>query len=232
MMWVSTLTEAAAVDGSVSTDGTSRERWFNSEMRWLEQLWRITTTMAVLSLSIVEARASSRWQRMETSKRLFRLVILIIYSNCHLGENNVIISLNEIAGLPAGTYCNIIDDCATSVTVDASGMGAISITNYDEPILALCPGCPTLPTLPTSGPTASTTPGTTLPTTPLPTLGPGAKRTVIFIQKQTNPGQDLFIRGGIDATVRPPCTDITSLCSIPFKVPIQHAIRLIYNELH
>ena len=157
---------------------------------------------------------------------------LIIYSNCHLGENNVILSLNEIAGLPAGTYCNIIDDCATSVTVDASGMGAISITNYDEPILALCPGCPTLPTLPTSGPTASTTPGTTLPTTPLPTLGPGAKRTVIFIQKQTNPGQDLFIRGGIDATVRPPCTDITSSCSIPFKVPIQHAIRLIYNELH
>jgi len=35
---------------------------------------------------------------------------------------------------------------------------------------------------------------------------------------QTNPGQDLFIRGGIDATRRPPCTDITSDCCIPFKV--------------
>lgn len=123
-------------------------------------------------------------------------------------------------GLPAGTYCNIIDDCASSVTVDASGMGSISINNYEEPILALCPSCPDLPPLPTSGPTASTpstTPGSTLSTASLPTLGPGVKRTVIFIQKQTNPGQDLFIRGGIDATRRPPCIDITSDCCIPFK---------------
>ena len=45
----------------------------------------------------------------------------------------------------------------------------------------------------TSGPT--TTPG---PTTPRPSPGEGYQRTVVFVEKQTNPGQDLFIRGGIN----------------------------------
>jgi alpha-amylase len=95
--------------------------------------------------------------------------------------------------------------------VGGDGKANIKINNYEEPILAVCTDC-------SSGGGSVGTPGSTLPTTPLPTLGPGAKRTVIFIQKQTNPGQDLFVRGGIDGTRRPPCTDINSDCSIAFQV--------------
>nr|CAH0102955.1 unnamed protein product [Daphnia galeata] len=40
-------------------------------------------------------------------------------------------------GLPAGSYCNIIDDCASSIRVGAHGMAHISINNYEEPFLAV-----------------------------------------------------------------------------------------------
>lgn len=30
-------------------------------------------------------------------------------------------------GLPAGEYCNLLDDCATRVTVDAAGRGAFAV---------------------------------------------------------------------------------------------------------
>lgn len=51
---------------------------------------------------------------------------------------------------------------------------------------------------------------------------PNGNRTVIFIQKQTNPGQDMFIRGGIDHTVRPGCVEdaSTSPCAIPIQVKL------------
>lgn len=42
---------------------------------------------------------------------------------------------------------------------------------------------------------------TSVPATPVPSVGPapeGWARTVIMIERQTMPGQDLFIRGGID----------------------------------
>ncbi|XP_046454250.1 alpha-amylase-like isoform X3 [Daphnia pulex] len=115
-------------------------------------------------------------------------------------------------GLPAGSYCNIIDDCASSIQVGADGMAQISINNYEEPILAVCAGgC--------GG--GGGTPGPTIPTTTGPTPPPmtGVQRTVVFVKKQTAPGQDLFIRGGIDSTVRPGCTqDITSTCAIDFQM--------------
>ena len=63
---------------------------------------------------------------------------------------------------------------------------------------------------PLSGPT---TQGTTV--TPMP----GSHRTVIFVKKQTNPGQDLFMRGGIDVSLRPECNgEASSACTIPIKV--------------
>eukprot|EP00095_Tigriopus_kingsejongensis_P000508 maker-scaffold367_size194084-snap-gene-0.49 protein:Tk00508 transcript:maker-scaffold367_size194084-snap-gene-0.49-mRNA-1 annotation:"hypothetical protein DAPPUDRAFT_64687" len=43
-------------------------------------------------------------------------------------------------GLPAGDYCNIIDSCASSVSVAADGTADISITNPDG-ILAICVSC-------------------------------------------------------------------------------------------
>ncbi|KAF0291644.1 Alpha-amylase 1 [Amphibalanus amphitrite] len=44
-------------------------------------------------------------------------------------------------GLPAGSYCNLIDDCATTVQVNGDGTADINIDNDEEPILAICVGC-------------------------------------------------------------------------------------------
>jgi len=125
--------------------------------------------------------------------------------------------------MPAGTYCNIIDNCATSVNVGADGKAQIKIDNYEEPILAICVGC-SADNVPTPPP-APTTPGgsggeTTTTGSPGGCTPPaGTSRTVIFIKKTTAPGQDLFIRGGIDTKVRPTCTqnDATSECAIPIS---------------
>ena len=43
-------------------------------------------------------------------------------------------------GLPAGQYCNLIDECATRITVDGSGFAQIVINNNDEPIVAFITG--------------------------------------------------------------------------------------------
>jgi alpha-amylase len=123
-------------------------------------------------------------------------------------------------GLPAGTYCNLIDNCKTSLTVGADGKANVKIDNYEDPILAVCVGCDA--TSPTAGPTGPTVPTVpTIPTTQGPTPPPltGVHRTVIFIKKQTMDGQDMFIRGGIDEVQKPGCTeDVTSDCAIPIKI--------------
>ena len=181
---------------------------FNSVMLWLELQKVITGTTEMPLHSPVVTRASSPWPKEVQWMKLFKLVKFNKLSILLLEDYSILIS--KFKGLAAGTYCNLIDDCASSITVGADGKANVKINNYEEPILAVCTDC-------SSGGSVGT-PGSTLPTTPLPTLGPGAKRTVIFIQKQTNPGQDLFVRGGIDGTVRPPCTDINSDCSIPFQV--------------
>ncbi|CAG0902207.1 unnamed protein product [Darwinula stevensoni] len=119
-------------------------------------------------------------------------------------------------GMPAGTYCNIIDGCASQVTVNGDGNAQIRITNADEPILAICQGCDG-DTWPTPDPTATTQ--STEPTTVGPTEPPitdGIHRTVVLIHKQTNPGQDMFIRGGVGHDQRPGCEEDaeTSECAI------------------
>ena len=43
-------------------------------------------------------------------------------------------------GLPAGSYCNLIDDCATRITVDRSGNAQIVINNNGEPVVAFITG--------------------------------------------------------------------------------------------
>ena len=62
------------------------------------------------------------------------LVIMLLYKNLyyqlpiHLITKNV----NPFKGLPAGMYCNIIDDCATSITVGSDGKAQVTINNYEE----------------------------------------------------------------------------------------------------
>ncbi|CAG0879313.1 unnamed protein product [Darwinula stevensoni] len=124
-------------------------------------------------------------------------------------------SMNQVlqTGMPAGTYCNIIDDCATQVTVNGDGTAQIVITNSEDPILAICQGC-NGETFPTPDPTATTEPTTQGPTEP--PITDGTHRTVIFIQQQTMEGQDMFVRGGVGHDQRPGCTEdaATSACAI------------------
>ncbi|XP_046634592.1 alpha-amylase-like isoform X2 [Daphnia pulicaria] len=77
-----------------------------------------------------------------------------------------------------------------------------------------------IPTVPCYGQDCSVTQSTTESST---TPSPGTnQRTVVFIYKSTTPGQDMFIRGGIDNTVRPICQDDvnaeTSDCAISIEV--------------
>lgn len=121
-------------------------------------------------------------------------------------------------GLPAGTYSELVT-CA-SVTVGADGNAMVSITNEEEPIFAICQDCTCdEAAIVTATADPDITPTTPVPTSPGPTepsIIDGVHRTVIFIQKQTNTGQDLFVRGGIDVSQRPGCTEdvTTDPCAI------------------
>jgi hypothetical protein len=45
-------------------------------------------------------------------------------------------------GLPAGTYCNIIDNCASSANVDGGGSAQIFVNGGMDPaIFAICVDC-------------------------------------------------------------------------------------------
>ncbi|KAK7085956.1 hypothetical protein SK128_005871 [Halocaridina rubra] len=130
-------------------------------------------------------------------------------------------------GMPAGAYEDIVS-CQT-VNVNADGTALISISNEEEPVLAICQGCTC-----EEPPVVTATPGpdqTTPTTTQGPTAPPiidGIHRTVVFMQKQTNVGQDLFVRGGIDAGQRPGCTsDVTT-----DPCAIDHTINSLGDTSH
>ena len=97
--------------------------------------------------------------------------------------------------MPGGQYINIIDGSKVDVAQD--GSATISIDN-PEGIFAICVGCDGTGPGPTPGPTSN--PTEPHPTNPQPTDPPipgEKKRTVIFLEKQTVSGQDVFIRGGL-----------------------------------
>ena len=76
-----------------------------------------------------------------------------------------------------------------------------------EGIFAICVGCDGTGPGPTPGPTTSTTDGGGEDTTTQSPPQPGEKkRTVIFVEKQTNSGQDVFIRGGVSPDKSIPIT--------------------------
>ncbi|XP_069940254.1 alpha-amylase A-like isoform X4 [Cherax quadricarinatus] len=141
-------------------------------------------------------------------------------------------------GLPAGLYCELISSCTRNVTVDTDGTARITINDYQLPFIAFCVGCGTV-TTPSPDQTTTvipTTPMTTLPTTMTTTTIPttttplttesttppfgGKVKTVIFLYKQTNPGQDIFIIGGIDIAHRPGCTSDaeSDVCALDITV--------------
>ncbi|KAL7646603.1 UNVERIFIED_CONTAM: hypothetical protein RMT77_001854 [Armadillidium vulgare] len=48
---------------------------------------------------------------------------------------------NFQTGMPAGDYCDIITNCAKTVTVNSDGTANIVIDSYDDPFVAICQGC-------------------------------------------------------------------------------------------
>ncbi|XP_059150386.1 alpha-amylase-like [Physella acuta] len=154
-----------------------------------------------------------------------------------MSVNSFSITVNT--GLPAGEYCDLISECAKKIRVDGSGNAQVSPQDPSEPFVAIItqggdnivvPIVTSSPvvTAPTSGPGPTPEPGpTTAPTTQKPYVPSGSedfKRTVIMVEKQTNPGQDLFIRGGIDHTQRPGCSDSSAVASNPCNIPIKHTV--------
>ncbi|XP_077981749.1 alpha-amylase-like [Glandiceps talaboti] len=154
-----------------------------------------------------------------------------------INNDNSALSATLATGLPSGEYCDVmhgdfdseaITCSGPTITVDGSGQASIYIDNNDdEPMIAIhvdarvgdaTPGGPDV----TDSPGATSFPGigTTvdMPQTQAPPSN-GWQRTVIFIQKSTVTGQDLFLLGGIDHSQRSGCTDdvSTSSCAIPIK---------------
>ncbi|KAK8732749.1 hypothetical protein OTU49_006906 [Cherax quadricarinatus] len=108
-------------------------------------------------------------------------------------------------GMPAGTYEDVVS--CQSVTVQSDGTVQVTITNEEEPVFAICVGCDcSEPPIVTATPQPDQTTPTTTHGPTEPSYTEGVHRTVVFIYKQTNEGQDLFIRGGIDGSQRPGCT--------------------------
>ncbi|XP_052766593.1 alpha-amylase-like [Mya arenaria] len=123
-------------------------------------------------------------------------------------------------GLPAGQYCDLITNCAKKITVDSSGKAHISINSVDEPVVAFIVGGARSETpAGTSGGGSSNSQTTTAASGSAPTAPGGWSRTVIMVEKQTNPGQDLFIRGGLDHSRNTGCSQNakTSACAIPIR---------------
>ncbi|XP_045603585.2 alpha-amylase isoform X2 [Procambarus clarkii] len=197
----------------ISADGSCGGGWV------CEHRWNAIVQM-VMFRNVVSGTQVDNWYQEDED---------VAFSRGHLGffAMSKLASLDKVlqTGLPAGDYCELISNCTRSVTVAEDGTARIAIFDYQEPILAFCVGCgtpvittttsttttstTTTSTTTTSTTTTSTTTTstTTTSTTEAPTTPAygGKVRTVIFIHKQTNPGQDLFIIGGIDTNHRPDC---------------------------
>ncbi|CAG0888559.1 unnamed protein product [Cyprideis torosa] len=116
-------------------------------------------------------------------------------------------------GLPGGSYCNLIDNCATQVQVNGDGTAHIKIHNEEDPFFAICVGCEG-----NGGGGGTTTTTTSGPTQPPPE---GFAKTVVLLKKVTQSGQDLFIRGGIPYDLNPSCNNYNSAADNPCAVSIQ-----------
>lgn len=115
-------------------------------------------------------------------------------------------------GLPAGSYCDAwsgeiaADGSCTGTTVTVNGDGTARIRVLPWTAVAIHVGAKV---------------GGTPPPPPPPPPGE-AKRTVILIEGETQPGQDMFVRGGIDhghaaQALGRNCTAANMLCAIPIS---------------
>ncbi|XP_059078681.1 alpha-amylase-like [Tigriopus californicus] len=106
-------------------------------------------------------------------------------------------------GLPGGDYCNIIDSCASSVTVQSDGTADISINN-DDGVLAICVGCKGDEIVP--GPTSA--PGETTTKTTITTMITFDTTTTATSQDTTLPDTDTTIEFSTPPAATECCTTI------------------------
>ncbi|CAL1534471.1 unnamed protein product [Lymnaea stagnalis] len=147
-----------------------------------------------------------------------------------MSVNSFSVSVNT--GLPAGEYCDLISECAQKIRVDGSGRAQVSPKDPSDPFVAIIAQggdsivVPVVTDNPNSNPNPTNAPVVTGPTQTLPPYVPSGsedfQRTVILVEKQTNPGQDLFIRGGIDYGQRGGCSATTPVTTNPCAIPIKH----------
>ncbi|XP_055893860.1 alpha-amylase-like [Biomphalaria glabrata] len=140
-----------------------------------------------------------------------------------MGSNPFSISVNT--GLPAGEYCDLISECAQKIRVDGSGHAQVSPKDPSDPFVAIITQGGNHIAVSNNPDVGNPTTGHVVANTLPPYTPSGSqnfKRTVIMIEKQTNPGQDLFIRGGIDYAHRAGCSASAALSSNPCAIPIRH----------
>jgi len=125
-----------------------------------------------------------------------------------INNESSVMSASLVTDLAPGLYCNVLNgqlsedgsSCSgDSIEVSASGTINVSLPAWQA--LAIHQGAKTNQIVPPVG---------------------GWKRTVVFIWANTQSGQDMFVRGGIDHDYARQhmgleCTNSNSLCSIPIK---------------
>lgn len=130
------------------------------------------------------------------------------------------LDLSLQTGLPGGVYCDVISghvsngECTGRVVyVDSAGFADLFVSvNDEDPFIAIHEGSRVSDVVSTPTPPSSTTTTTVTPPS-------GYQRTVVLLYKQTEVGQDLFVRGGLDESVRPGCSadPETSTCAISME---------------
>ncbi|KAK3600013.1 hypothetical protein CHS0354_012680 [Potamilus streckersoni] len=201
-------------DVLINSDGSCGNGWI------CEHRWRAIANMAAFRNAV--AGTDKRKWRNENDQVSFARGNKGFFAMAKSGHMDATLD----TGLPAGVYCDLITDCAQKITVDGSGSAHIVINNNNDPIIAFVVGGPTGPGGDGSGSgsgseSVTTAPLTTITAAPQPSVPTqtGWQRTVIFVEKRTVSGEDLFIRGGLDHSRITGCTsDATSShCAIPIR---------------
>ncbi|XP_070562671.1 alpha-amylase-like [Ptychodera flava] len=217
-------------DVIINADGSCGNDWI------CEHRWRPITNMVAFRNTAGSESLANWWDNSNNQIAFSR------GSKAFIAINNDYSALSATltTGLPSGQYCDIIHgdfDSSTgtcsgsTVTVDGSGQATIYIDNNDEePMIAIhvdarvgeaSTGIPIITNNPTNGVTNPLVTNPIMTANPVTSAPPskGWQRTVVFVQKGTSSGQDLFLLGGIGHDVRSGCTDVASLsaCALPIK---------------
>ncbi|KAL5012334.1 hypothetical protein ScPMuIL_010885 [Solemya velum] len=215
-------------DGAIKTTEYTRLGYV-TEFRYCQKLKQRPRTSIDFC---VNQRGRLVWKRMETQwpERLKRIGTnkgdKVAFSRGNKGffamskQGNMDEWLNT--GLPAGSYCNLITDCADRITVDGNGRAHIVIRSNEDPVLAFIVGGSSPTGTTHAQGTSGTTSGQVSPSggsgTTSVTPSGAWRRTAILIQRKHNPARCVH-SGGLDHTHKIGCTQSvdSSMCAIPIR---------------